>query len=500
MFENIKSSTFKSSKNWGYCNKAGILKVKAYFEDIHQIILEAIKNATTEIKVAVAWFTDRELFDALCKRVTQGVLINVVLIDDKINRGAGRLNFIRLQNLGASVRFIEEQHYTKMHHKFCIIDQKIVITGSYNWTNQARSNAENITVIEDAPIIVDDYLAIFNKLIADETLPATVQISADTVRRRLEMIKNFILLDEIEDIPAQIQKIKPAIGAYKLDNIVESLENGQYQQAAETIEDYLKRLTAIVVSEDYESAELKFELKILELRLESVTNEQADLERYILLFNRKQYEILGDITEKVLQAKARYMRLKAEQAREEQLHDKEDVEAFEQEAEQAEQTYQEYADEHEAVLQTQVQSLSEEEEKDLKQLFRKCCNLCHPDKVPDTLKEQAHEIFIQVKEAYDNNDLAKVEEIYQRLKSGNFSQTKSSTLKAIDVLRSAVAELRYKLDQAIAELHKLKALPVTKLFEEIGYAESEWERYLEGKRQIMEDQLIHWQSLEEGLK
>ncbi len=36
-----------------------------------------------------------------------------------------------------------------MHHKFAIIDYQTVITGSYNWTKQARRNEENIVVIRD---------------------------------------------------------------------------------------------------------------------------------------------------------------------------------------------------------------------------------------------------------------------------------------------------------------------------------------------------------------
>ena len=33
-----------------------------------------------------------------------------------------------------------------MHNKFCIIDNSIVINGSYNWTISAKTNAENIQV------------------------------------------------------------------------------------------------------------------------------------------------------------------------------------------------------------------------------------------------------------------------------------------------------------------------------------------------------------------
>ena len=37
-----------------------------------------------------------------------------------------------------------------MHDKFCIIDNQIVITGSYNWTDNAEfKNDENIVILKD---------------------------------------------------------------------------------------------------------------------------------------------------------------------------------------------------------------------------------------------------------------------------------------------------------------------------------------------------------------
>jgi hypothetical protein len=34
-----------------------------------------------------------------------------------------------------------------LHHKFCIIDNTVIINGSYNWSYAARSNEENITIL-----------------------------------------------------------------------------------------------------------------------------------------------------------------------------------------------------------------------------------------------------------------------------------------------------------------------------------------------------------------
>ena len=41
-----------------------------------------------------------------------------------------------------------------MHHKFCIIDNRIVMTGSFNWTRHAADqNYENITITTNRSIV-----------------------------------------------------------------------------------------------------------------------------------------------------------------------------------------------------------------------------------------------------------------------------------------------------------------------------------------------------------
>lgn len=51
-----------------------------------------------------------------------------------------------------------------MHHKFCVIDESVVITGSFNWTSQAvQFNQENIIFYENKDLAAK-YVAEFNKL------------------------------------------------------------------------------------------------------------------------------------------------------------------------------------------------------------------------------------------------------------------------------------------------------------------------------------------------
>jgi hypothetical protein len=71
------------------------METTAHFENIPQEIARRLAAATQEIVVAVAWFTDRDLFDLLCGQAGRGVRVRLAVLNDQINIGPGRLNFQR---------------------------------------------------------------------------------------------------------------------------------------------------------------------------------------------------------------------------------------------------------------------------------------------------------------------------------------------------------------------------------------------------------------------
>ena len=126
------------------------MELKAHFSNIHKVIINHLEQAQTEIVAAIAWFTDRDIFEVLCKKARSGIKVAVALIGDEINQGPGGLNFHRLRNFGGQVIFLPlgSRDAPTMHHKFCVIDRSTVITGFYNWSQKARNNDENITVVD----------------------------------------------------------------------------------------------------------------------------------------------------------------------------------------------------------------------------------------------------------------------------------------------------------------------------------------------------------------
>lgn len=115
--------------------------------DIYSNIKRVLEDSRNEILVATAWFTDRDLYGILCDKVTNGLSVKVIISNHEDNK---RLDFNYLQSLGAGVKIISKNGRGMMHDKFCVIDNKIAISGSYNWTFNARkNNSESVIYTQD---------------------------------------------------------------------------------------------------------------------------------------------------------------------------------------------------------------------------------------------------------------------------------------------------------------------------------------------------------------
>jgi len=95
-------------------------------------------------------FTDKEIALPLIDAQKRGVKVRVYLDRSQIEStySVSRL----LVQKGIKVR-ISTNNYI-MHNKFAIIDNRLLLTGSYNWTFSANSrNDENLIVIDDPEVI-----------------------------------------------------------------------------------------------------------------------------------------------------------------------------------------------------------------------------------------------------------------------------------------------------------------------------------------------------------
>lgn len=117
---------------------------EATFTAIENKILKQLNTAVNTIYVCMAWFTNDKFRTVLEKKQEEGVDVKVIIYRDGVNSTQGvdlsKLHFKEMRSPKGGI----------MHNKFCIIDNHVVITGSYNWTTHAElRNEENILIVED---------------------------------------------------------------------------------------------------------------------------------------------------------------------------------------------------------------------------------------------------------------------------------------------------------------------------------------------------------------
>lgn len=135
------------------------VSIRFYDENIEDIIIENIRQAKIEVCVAMAYFTSNVLMDELKKAKSKGVNIKVIISKEDVN---SKFKLLGVCNI-LKVAEVYSRYPNTMHNKYCIIDKKKIIDGSYNWTKRARYNLEHIIIIEDKDV-ADLYQENFNKI------------------------------------------------------------------------------------------------------------------------------------------------------------------------------------------------------------------------------------------------------------------------------------------------------------------------------------------------
>lgn len=127
-------------------------QIRVFFTPGHSVetaIAEVVDEARNRIYVQAYSFTNPLIVQALANAKARDV--NVIVVLDKSNRNQKYSAADFTKNSGIET-LIDDRHAIA-HNKVMIIDDRVVITGSYNFTRAAeKSNAENLVIIESAPI------------------------------------------------------------------------------------------------------------------------------------------------------------------------------------------------------------------------------------------------------------------------------------------------------------------------------------------------------------
>lgn len=129
-------------------NKSG-----AFFspgEACRNIILNQIMYAEHKIDICVFTISDDRITSSIVDAHRRGRRVRIITDNDKaLDMGS---DIARLAKHGVTIKMDSTPDH--MHHKFMIVDDNALITGSYNWTlSAAKYNHENVVLTTDGKLV-----------------------------------------------------------------------------------------------------------------------------------------------------------------------------------------------------------------------------------------------------------------------------------------------------------------------------------------------------------
>ncbi|MBK9318896.1 MAG: DnaJ domain-containing protein [Bacteroidetes bacterium] len=283
---------------------------------------------------------------------------------------------------------------------------------------------------------------------------------------RLQMIKSLIALEEENEIAVHISRLRQFSLDGEIENIISLLEGKSYSKAMPAIEAFINHHNQVGFYIDSELEGLKLEAKVLETEVNKLSNEKADLEKLIHDFGLRHNNELGELILKIL----RFRKSKAKGTPKEAETEKD---------------FNEYSKEYEISKDERINDLTEDEQKELKQKYRKASKLCHPDVVSEEQKELADKLFAELNAAYARNDLKRVIEILENLEKGNFFVSKSDSINEKQLLKTEIEKLRLRIKELKVQVQSIKESDAFTTLSSI----SDWDTYFKETRQKLADKI-----------
>jgi len=126
---------------------------------IAAVVAQAIQSATASIQLLIYAFTNPYLAYALAAAANRGVAVTVIFDGGKQHEPWGALATLKT----APVKTYADCEHSIMHNKICIVDSKLLLTGSYNWTYAAENDNAEALITTDDPVTVAAFQTEFAK-------------------------------------------------------------------------------------------------------------------------------------------------------------------------------------------------------------------------------------------------------------------------------------------------------------------------------------------------
>lgn len=200
--------------------------------------------------------------------------------------------------------------------------------------------------------------------------------------------------------------------------------------------------------------------------MNDLSDEKADLEKMIHEFGVRHNNELGELILKILSFRKKKAKGTPQQP-------------------EAEKDFNDYNQEYEISKNEKIAVLTEEEQKEIKQKYRKASKLCHPDVVSDEQKELAEKLFAELNAAYERNDLKRVMEILENLEKGDFFVSKSDTISEKQLMKAEIGKIRLRIKELQKQVDEIKESEAFKTVSSI----TDWDNYFTQAKEKLAEQV-----------
>lgn len=124
--------------------------------------LEYLANAKTKVDLCIYLLTEPILARILIDLHKRNVRIRIITECSWDQTTGGPMN--RLRENGISIRYNKRGTGALMHHKFLVIDDNILLTGSFNWTGKAVVSNYEAVLITSVGNVVKSFVDKFDEM------------------------------------------------------------------------------------------------------------------------------------------------------------------------------------------------------------------------------------------------------------------------------------------------------------------------------------------------
>ena len=136
-------------------------------KSVADAIEQLIRATHVSLDAALYRLNSQRLTRALDEAQEKGVRVRLVIDRNRYQESPATRQLLSSRRLPFRLAYGRDGAGSKMHHKFALLDDRVVLTGSYNWTFASEEeNYENVLILRE-PRLVGIYQAEFEALWED---------------------------------------------------------------------------------------------------------------------------------------------------------------------------------------------------------------------------------------------------------------------------------------------------------------------------------------------